>query len=143
MPCGRYFSADFGLVHLVAIDLNFYYGVDPCGDPCRQAQLAWLKKDLAAAVANRKVVPWIVVMSHYPFYCTGCNGKQMPSKYYASNKAEYCGNGIFASLVDVLLALTVFAHSLVLCAPRAPALGRSGTSSCRTLRSSEGCGSWL
>jgi len=23
-----------GLIHFVALDLNLYYGVDPCGDPC-------------------------------------------------------------------------------------------------------------
>ena len=29
------------------------------------------------------MVPWIIVMSHFPFYCTGCYAKQMASKYYA------------------------------------------------------------
>jgi hypothetical protein len=54
-----------------------YYGVDPCGDPCRNAQLAWLEADLAAANKNRDSVPWVVAMSHYPFYCTGCYAKQL------------------------------------------------------------------
>ena len=28
----RYFSVDFGLVHLIALDFNLYYGNDPCGE---------------------------------------------------------------------------------------------------------------
>ena len=88
----RYFSVDFGLIHFVALDLNVYYGGDPCGDPCKAAQLKWLEADLAAANRNRATVPWVVVMSHYPFYCTGCYAKQMASKYYASGDAEWHGN---------------------------------------------------
>ena len=81
------------MIHLVAIDLNVYYGVDPCGSYCANAQKEWLKADLAAANANRAAVPWVVVMSHYPFYCTGCDNKQVPAKYYESAAAEYHGNG--------------------------------------------------
>jgi 3',5'-cyclic AMP phosphodiesterase CpdA len=88
----RYFSVDFGLIHFVALDLNVYYGGDPCGDPCKAAQLKWLQADLAAANRNRATVPWVIVMSHYPFYCTGCYAKQMTSKYYASGDAEWHGN---------------------------------------------------
>ena len=40
----RFFSFDFGLIHFVNLDLNMYYGTDPCGEVCRLAQLAWLKK---------------------------------------------------------------------------------------------------
>ena len=87
----RFFSVDFGLVHVVAIDLNAYYGDDPCGRPCQDAQLDWLKRDLAAANANRANVPWVVVATHYPMYCTGCNGKQMSAEYYASTTAEFAG----------------------------------------------------
>jgi hypothetical protein len=65
----RYFSLDLGLIHLVAIDLNFYYGVDPCTDgSCQAAQKEWLARDLAAANRNRDNVPWVLVMSHYPFF---------------------------------------------------------------------------
>ena len=70
----RFFSVDFGLVHLVALDLNMYFGTDDCGDACKQAQMAWLKQDLAKANSNRDQVPWVVAMSHFPFYCTGCQG---------------------------------------------------------------------
>jgi len=89
----RYFSLDFGLVHLVALDMNMYFGVDPCGEPCRKAQLAWLEEDLQMANANREAVPWVLVFSHYPLYCSGCNTKQVSAAYYASDEAELCGNG--------------------------------------------------
>ena len=88
----RYFSVDFGLIHFVALDLNLYYGVDPCGDPCKAAQLKWLKDDLAAANRNRAAVPWVIVMSHFPLFCTGCYAKQVAAKYYASDEAERHGN---------------------------------------------------
>jgi len=81
-----------GLIHFIALDLNVYYGVDPCGDPCRAAQKEWLQKDLATANKNRDSVPWVIAMSHYPFYCTGCFAKQMTSKFYASGVAEFEGN---------------------------------------------------
>jgi len=103
LPSGtsRFFSADIGLVHLVAIDLNSYYGVDPCGPACQQAQLVWLKQDLAAANANRAAVPWVVVMSDYPFYCTGCYAKQVPAQWYESAEAERHGN-VNHTLIDAM-----------------------------------------
>jgi hypothetical protein len=88
----RYFSVDFGLLHLVSIDLNLYYGTDDCGESCIKAQKEWLAADLKAANANRKNVPWVVVMAHYPFYCTGCYADQLSSRYYESNDAEFFGN---------------------------------------------------
>lgn len=66
---GRYYSIDHGLVHLVVLDFNVYYGLDA---PFRNQQLAWLKQDLAAAAApaQRARVPWIHVMAHMPMYCS-------------------------------------------------------------------------
>ena len=74
VPSGtsRWYAVDLGLVHLVALDLNMYNGVDTCGAACRAAQLQWLEKDLAAADANRAKVPWIVAFSHFPLYCSNC-----------------------------------------------------------------------
>lgn len=91
----RYFSVDFGLVHLIGLDFNVYYGNDPCGDSCKKDQLAWLAKDLAAANANRASKPWIVATAHYPVFCTGCDSNTMDvsAAYYASDRAEYAGNG--------------------------------------------------
>lgn len=62
----RYFSLDFGLVHLVALSLNGYNDVDPCTDECNKAQLSWLRQDLAAV--NRSKTPWVMAMSHFPMY---------------------------------------------------------------------------
>ena len=49
---------DIGSVHIAALSTQ-----KPTGD-----ELAWLEKDLAAAHANRKAVPWIIVTSHYPIF---------------------------------------------------------------------------
>ena len=111
------------MIHLVAIDLNVYYGVDPCGSYCANAQKEWLKADLAAANANRAAVPWVVVMSHYPFYCTGCDNKQVPAKYYESAAAEYHGNG------NITAAKAMMANEL----EKSPELGSSWM---KTLRGS-------
>lgn len=102
----RYFSLDFGLVHLVALDLNMYYGVDPCGEPCKKAQLAWLEEDLKLANANREAVPWVLAFSHYPMYCSGCNAKQVSAAYYASDDAEFCGNGNASASQRFAMGLT-------------------------------------
>jgi len=88
----RFFSSDFGLVHLIALDFNLYYGEDPCGTPCREAQLDWLRADLQAAAANRQAVPWVVAMAHFPVFCTGCRGNGVSGPYYASDDAEWHGN---------------------------------------------------
>jgi len=88
----RYFSVDHGLVHLVALDLNGYYDTDPCGQSCLDAQMEWLGKDLAQANKNRDTVPWVVVMSHYPFYCTGCQDVSTSAAWYNSDAAETRGN---------------------------------------------------
>ena len=53
-----------------------------------------MTKDLEAANKNREQVPWIVVMSHYPFFCTGCHDSQetTSAEWYASDGAETYGN---------------------------------------------------
>ena len=88
----RYFSSTLGLVHMVALDFNLYYGDDACGAPCREAQLQWVQRDLALAVANRDSVPWIVLGAHYPLFCTGCGNNEVTARYYASAEAEVHGN---------------------------------------------------
>ena len=89
----RYFSANVGLVHLIGLDFNLYYGCDACGDACKAAQLAWFEADLKMATTNRANVPWIVAVSHFPVFCTGCAGNGVDaSAYYASTDAERFGN---------------------------------------------------
>ena len=71
----RYTSADIGLVHMVALDLNL---LDP-------AQLAWLTADLAAASEKRKSVPWIMVMSHFPLFHTQTQANEnMSASHYTT-----------------------------------------------------------
>ena len=53
-----HFSVDIGSIHIAALSTH-----SPVG-----TELAWLEADLAAAAANRKAVPWIIVTSHYPIF---------------------------------------------------------------------------
>jgi len=63
----RWFSVDIGLVHFAAIDGNVYdWGIYHSETAFREAQLAWLRQDLAAAATNRQHQPWIVLASHFP-----------------------------------------------------------------------------
>jgi phosphatidylserine/phosphatidylglycerophosphate/cardiolipin synthase-like enzyme len=58
----RYYSFDYGPVHVVALDTEFAFL-----DPARQAvQLAWLDADLAATTQ-----PWKVALFHRPPYSAG------------------------------------------------------------------------
>jgi hypothetical protein len=43
-------------------------------------QLPWLQADLAQAVANRKTVPWIVVVGHRPYYSSDQDDTQASSQ---------------------------------------------------------------
>jgi hypothetical protein len=64
-----YFSLDVGLVHFVVLDTMQYLDL---GGDIRAKQLAWLQRDLAlaSAPAQRRRVPWIVVLTHVPMYCS-------------------------------------------------------------------------
>ena len=64
----RYFSVDFGLVHLVALSLNGYNGVDLCTSECNAAQREWLRQDLAAV--NRSQTPYVVTTPTYSYILT-------------------------------------------------------------------------
>ena len=63
---GRYYSVDVGLLHLIVLDFNVYYGTEP--DAIRAAQLSWLDADLTAV--DRAVTPWVVVTAHMPIFCS-------------------------------------------------------------------------
>jgi hypothetical protein len=47
------------------------------------AQLDWLRRDLQQAAANREAVPWIIVASHFPIYCSSVslNGVRQNDTY--------------------------------------------------------------
>eukprot|EP00755_Sulcionema_specki_P013818 Sspe_Gene.55010::Locus_30304_Transcript_1_1_Confidence_1.000_Length_1890::g.55010::m.55010 len=85
----RYFSVDFGLLHLIALNLNGYYGTDLCTDVCIKQQKEWLRKDLSQV--NRTATPWVVAMAHYPLYTE--EDKEISSQPLAQqpwNVAEEC-----------------------------------------------------
>lgn len=84
----RYFSVDLGLVHLVALSMNGYNGVDKCTSKCNAEQLAWLNEDLAAV--NRTKTPWVVAMSHFPLYnrATPLDTRGMESIFLAQELEE-------------------------------------------------------
>merc|ERR1712118_321425 len=55
-----WYSFDFGGIHVAASSSEHDLAL----------QAAWLRDDLKKAVLNRATVPWIVVMSHRPMYCS-------------------------------------------------------------------------
>ena len=63
---GRWYSVNIGLLHLVVLDFNVYYGTEP--DALRVAQLAFLESDLAAV--DRARTPWVLVTAHMPIQCS-------------------------------------------------------------------------
>ena len=62
-----YFSLDMGLIHLIVLNTMPYLDLR---DDLRVAQLAWLEKDLKAANSNREKVPWVIIATHVPMYCS-------------------------------------------------------------------------
>merc|ERR1712130_285026 len=62
----RYYSFDVGLAHFIILDGACYYISSE--KHWRKPQLAWLEQDLMRV--NRTVTPWIVLMGHYPLYCS-------------------------------------------------------------------------
>ena len=87
----RYFSVDLGLIHLIALNLNPYFGCDPLGSAAIESQKKWLEQDLIAANANREAVPWVRALPlngpHLP--AAFCNGPYSPAALLA-------GRGLFA-----------------------------------------------
>eukprot|EP01051_Picozoa_sp_SAG22_P003740 SAG22_NODE_186_length_15907_cov_45.496774_7_plen_1025_part_00 len=70
----RWFSLQIGLVHLVAVDCMVNWAppasVHNQTDPDARAMLEWLEADLRAI--DRALTPWVVVVAHYPVFCSGC-----------------------------------------------------------------------
>ncbi len=69
------------MVHIAALST-----ITPSGD-----ELAWLHKDLAAANANRKNVPWVIVTSHYQIYLASKMERDMSASaaYYNGESGEF------------------------------------------------------
>jgi hypothetical protein len=68
-----FYSFDYGLMHFISIDTEAAYPNSPEGNDTGPFgdQAAWLRADLAAAVANQDRVPWIVIGGHRPFFTSG------------------------------------------------------------------------
>ena len=70
----RWFSLQIGLVHLIALDCMVNWAPPASThnqtDPDAAAMLRWLVMDLATV--DRATTPWVVVVSHYPVFCSGC-----------------------------------------------------------------------
>lgn len=62
-----YYSFDFGLTHFIMFNTEFYLRKHSGSEG--QLQLEWLKKDLEKAKLRRKHKPWVVLLTHHPFYC--------------------------------------------------------------------------
>ena len=62
----QYFSFDVGQIHFLAIDMDFYdnYTLN------QTAMMDWITNDLEMAVQQRDTVPWIIVLTHRPIYCS-------------------------------------------------------------------------
>lgn len=95
----RYNSIDIGLFHIVALDLNPGKSPDGStewalwnnteGGKGPSAQGLWLEADLAAAVANRRKVPWIIVTSHFPLLHTMLEANSRTSaSHYIGDEGE-------------------------------------------------------
>ena len=86
MPSDRtWYSVDIGMVHVVAINTEVI-GSTRYDDAA--AQLAWLKRDLQSANANRSYVPWVVVLGHRPFY-TNSRQPKLPRDFGAVEALFY------------------------------------------------------
>ena len=77
----RYFSMDYGSVHLVSID-DYDGVVSPSLDVTnyRDELLPWLEADLAKADGNRAAVPWLVVFHHHPVYDSGADSARVKER---------------------------------------------------------------
>jgi hypothetical protein len=73
-PYGElFYSVDVGPVHVIVAD-DYFVGT-PSGDPSYAPVLqGWLTADLAAANANRSVVPWVIAMHHHAAYSSSLHG---------------------------------------------------------------------
>lgn len=66
----HYWSQNIGSVHFIGFNAEFYF-YPQFGTHQIQYQYEWLEQDLKEATKqeNRKQRPWIIAMSHRPFYC--------------------------------------------------------------------------
>ena len=61
-----YYSFNLGRAHFTVICGEDLYHSDP---ETQAKQLNWIKEDLAIANQNREKTPWLIIMTHRPYYC--------------------------------------------------------------------------
>ncbi|OZJ01912.1 hypothetical protein BZG36_05102, partial [Bifiguratus adelaidae] len=61
------YSYNYKSLHIISFSTEIYFE----GSPAEiEMALNWFEADLKQAQANRYLQPWIIVMSHWPAYCT-------------------------------------------------------------------------
>jgi len=92
-----WYSYNIGTAHFISLNSNVvtdptvvtnasrYHWQYPIS--IQRKQYRWLKQDLIAAMANRSQAPWIVVMAHFPMYCSSTASD-------CTNQAAMMRNGI-------------------------------------------------
>ncbi|OMJ83789.1 hypothetical protein SteCoe_15197 [Stentor coeruleus] len=65
---GWFYSYNLGKAHFIMMNLEQYY-LSWLGE-CIEPHINWLIEDLKEAQLNRDIRPWIIFMSHRPFYCS-------------------------------------------------------------------------
>jgi hypothetical protein len=78
----QYYSFTIGKIHYLGV--NYAYNASATPEQ-RDAMLSWINADLAEANKERFHVPWLVVFSHYPIYCSD-NCSQYYEEYQAWDK---------------------------------------------------------
>ncbi|KAK3102068.1 hypothetical protein FSP39_008520, partial [Pinctada imbricata] len=61
-----WYSLDIGKAHFVCLSTEVFFS----DTKNIYTEMDWLVKDLENANANRKKIPWIIVMTHRPLYCS-------------------------------------------------------------------------
>ena len=69
-----YYSFDIGMIHIAVYNTEVFFWPESFQFEHMARMYSWLEKDLKAAYANRKSVPWIVVIGHRPMYCAAGAG---------------------------------------------------------------------
>ncbi|CAK72338.1 unnamed protein product (macronuclear) [Paramecium tetraurelia] len=80
----NFYSVDLGLVHYI-----FYNPTNIVYDECNQTEIdimvSIMENDLIEATKNRDKIPWIIVNSHYPMYCSDATDPMCSSNFIALN----------------------------------------------------------
>jgi hypothetical protein len=69
----NFYGFDLGLAHFINFHPYWlvYEKLAPYKDLPEQRLLRAMRSELEQAQNNRENVPWIVIISHYPMYCSG------------------------------------------------------------------------